>query len=139
MKRGNAMLAVDTNVVIRFLTGDDTPQHRRAVALFAEHTIWLAKTVLLESEWVLRSAFGFEAAEIARAFHGLIRLPDVRCEDFSAVSAAVAALEKGMDFADALHFVSSREASIEEGFASFDARFVKRANAHWPDAKARLP
>lgn len=69
---GNAMLAVDTNVVIRFLTGDDATQHKRAVALFERHTIWLAKTVLLECEWVLRSAFGFTAAEIARAFHGLI-------------------------------------------------------------------
>jgi predicted nucleic-acid-binding protein len=89
----------------------------------------------------LRSAFGFTAAEIARAFHGLIRLPGVRCEDFPVVSEAVAALGKGMgmDFADALHFSSSREAGVEEGFASFDARFVKRANAHWPDAGARVP
>ena len=44
---GNAMLAVDTNVVTRFLTGDDAAQHKRAVALFERHTIWLAKTVLL--------------------------------------------------------------------------------------------
>jgi predicted nucleic-acid-binding protein len=133
------MLAVDTNVVIRFLTGDDVAQHKRAVALFERHTIWLARTVLLECEWVLRSAFGFTAAEIARAFHGLIHLPGVRCEDFPAVSEAVAALAKGMDFADALHFISSREAGSEEGFASFDACFVKRANAHWPDAGARVP
>ena len=133
------MLAVDTNVVVRFLTGDDAAQHKRAVALFAEHTVWLPKTVLLECEWVLRSAFGFTAVEIARAFHGLIRLPDVRCEDLPAVSEAVAALGKGMDFADALHLASSREAGAKEGFASFDARFVKRANAHWPDAGARTP
>jgi predicted nucleic-acid-binding protein len=133
------MLAVDTNVVIRFLTGDDAAQHKRAVALFERHTIWLPKTVLLECEWVLRSAFGFTATEIVRAFHGLIRLPGVRCEDFPAVSEAVVALEKGMDFADALHFISSRKAGVEEGFASFDARLVKRANAHWPDAGARMP
>jgi predicted nucleic-acid-binding protein len=133
------MLAVDTNVVVRFLVNDDAAQHRRAVALFERHTIWLAKTVLLESEWVLRSAFGVDAVEIARAFQKLIRLPDVRCEDSPAVTEAIGALANGMDFADALHFTSSREADAAEGFASFDARFVKRASAHWPDAIIKAP
>jgi predicted nucleic-acid-binding protein len=133
------MLAVDTNIVIRFLVKDDAAQYKRAAILFGEHTIWLAKTVLLESEWVLRSAFGVPAAEIAQAFAGLIRLANVRCEDFPAVAEAIAALANGMDFADALHFASSREARITEGFASFDARFVKRARAHWPDANIRTP
>jgi predicted nucleic-acid-binding protein len=133
------MLAVDTNVVIRFLVNDDAAQHKRAVALFGRHTIWLAKTVLLESEWVLRGVFGFAAAEIARAFEELRCLPDVRCEDSPAVSEAIAALANGMDFADALHFASRQEAGATEGFASFDTRFVKRASAHWPDADIRTP
>jgi hypothetical protein len=42
------MLAVDTDVVIRFLVNDDAAQHKRAVALFERHAIWLAKTVLLD-------------------------------------------------------------------------------------------
>jgi predicted nucleic-acid-binding protein len=129
------MLAVDTNVVVRFLTDDDAAQHKRAVALFRVHAIWLPKTVLLESEWVLRSAFGFAAADIARAFQGLIRLPGVRCEDHPAVLAALEALAAGMDFADALHLAASREA--DEGFASFDTRFVKRARKYWPDIALR--
>ena len=62
------MLAVDTNVVVRFLVdNDDAAQHKRAVALFQTHSIWFCKTVLLESEWVLRSAFGFAEKDIASA------------------------------------------------------------------------
>lgn len=131
------MLAVDTNVVVRFLADDDPVQHKRAVALFRAHTIWLAKTVMLESEWVLRSAFGFAPDPIAQALRGLINLPNVRCEDAAAVTSAIEALAAGLDFADALHLASGREA--DEGFASFDARFIKRARKHWPGVAARTP
>lgn len=132
------MLAVDTNVVVRFLADDDPVQHRRAVALFRAHTVLLAKTVVLESEWVLRSAFGFAATEIAQALHGLIRLPKVQCEDAGAVVSAIDALAAGLDFADALHLASGKGAA-DEGFASFDTRFVKRARKHWPGVAVRTP
>ena len=38
---------------------------------------------------------------------------------------------------DALHLTSSRDAN--EGFASFDARLVKRARKHWPAAIVLTP
>ncbi|MFT4243211.1 MAG: type II toxin-antitoxin system VapC family toxin [Acidovorax sp.] len=131
------MLAVDTNVVIRFLVDDDPAQHRRAVALFRKHVVWLPKTVLLECEWVLRSAFGFERAEVAQALRALAALPRVRCEDLAAVTAALDAMAEGMDFADALHVASSLGA--DEGFASFDVRLVRRARKHWPVATVLTP
>ncbi|KAF1049479.1 type II toxin-antitoxin system VapC family toxin [Xylophilus sp.] len=131
------MLAVDTNVVVRFLVDDEPAQHRRAVAMLSGHVVWLSRTVLLETEWVLRGAFGFEPGEIAAALRQLTRLSGVRCEDAAAVDAAIGALEAGMDFADALHFAAS--ASADEGFATFDARFVRRARKHWPGAKLVTP
>lgn len=133
------MLAVDTKVVIRFLVADDAAQHKRAVALFRGHRIWLSRTVLLESEWVLRSAFGFEAGEIARAFDGLIRLPNVACDAAPAVAQAIKALAQGMDFADALHLQCAGQAACDEGFATFDARFIKRVGRQWPGMKVRKP
>lgn len=133
------MLAVDTNVVIRFLVNDDARQHQRAVALFRTHRIWLSRTVLLECEWVLRSAFGFEAKEVAQAFTGLIGLPNVVCDDATACAQAIAALAVGMDFADALHLQCAQRATCDEGFATFDARFIKRAVKQWPGSKVRTP
>lgn len=133
------MLAVDTNVVVRFLVNDDAAQHRRAVDLFRSHDIWLPKTVLLESEWVLRTAFGFTGPEIGAAFRGLLGLSNVRCEAFPAVAMALDGLTAGLDFADALHLCSCQGASVDEGFASFDARFVKRAKRQWPELAVRLP
>lgn len=131
------MLAVDTNVVVRFLVDDGAAQHQRAVDLFRTHTVWLPKTVLLETEWVLRSAFGFTREEITNALRGLTSLPSVRCEDAAPVASAIAALSAGMDFADALHLASSELA--DDGFATFDARFIKRAQQHWPEVAIWSP
>ena len=130
------MLAVDTNVVVRFLADDNAGQHKRAIALFRAHAIWLSRTVLLEAEWVLRGAFGFAPLEIGQAFQGLTRLPNVHCEDGPAVQSAIEALVIGMDFADALHLAGSRDA--DEGFASFDSRFVRQARKHWPGIAIRM-
>jgi predicted nucleic-acid-binding protein len=52
--------AVDTNVLVRLLTWDDPQQGTAAKSLFAAGPIWIAKTVLLETGWVLRSLYGFE-------------------------------------------------------------------------------
>lgn len=56
------MVAVDTNVLVRLLVNDDARQARRARALFEREEIFISPTVLLESEWVLRSAYGLAPA-----------------------------------------------------------------------------
>ncbi len=68
------MTAVDTNVVVRLLTEDDAKQAATARSLFASGPIWIAKTVLLEAGWVLRSLYGFEERAIRDAFTKLLGL-----------------------------------------------------------------
>jgi predicted nucleic acid-binding protein len=118
------VVAVDTNVVVRLLTGDDPAQAARARAIFERDSVLLAKTVMLESEWVLRRLYRFGADRIAEAFAALIALPDVACEDPAAVADAIRWMRGGMDFADALHLASARPAGR---FATFDAALVRRA------------
>lgn len=48
------MLAVDTDLVVRLLTNDEPAQAKRAAAAFAANEIYIAKSVLLETEWMLR-------------------------------------------------------------------------------------
>jgi predicted nucleic-acid-binding protein len=119
------MIAVDTNVLIRLLTGDDPKQAASARGLFERSPIWIAKTVLLETGWVLRGRYGFEESAIREAFRKLSGLPNVQIEDESAVAAALDLVSHGLDFADALH-LASRPA--DASFVSFDKSFVKRAN-----------
>jgi predicted nucleic-acid-binding protein len=48
------VVAVDTDIVVRLLTADDPRQTDRTRRLFEAETIFLAKTVLLATRWVLR-------------------------------------------------------------------------------------
>jgi predicted nucleic-acid-binding protein len=118
------MTAVDTNVVVRLLTGDDPKQAAAARSLFASEQIWIAKTVLLETGWVLRSLYGFDESAIREAFIKLLGLKNVHAEDEPSVATALALMVRGIELADAMH-LSSRPPGAT--FVSFDRLFVRRA------------
>jgi predicted nucleic-acid-binding protein len=128
------MTAVDTNLVVRLLTQDDRKQAAIASTVFATGEVWIAKSVLLETAWVLETVYGFDATAIRRALLLLLGLPNVRMEDEEAVARAIDLLAKGLDFADALHLVSRPAGAW---FISFDKALVRRAQrAGVKDVKA---
>lgn len=118
------MTAVDTNVLVRLLTGDDLRQEAAARSVFAAGSIWISKTVLLETGWVLRSLYGFEDDAIRDAFTKLLGLKNVQVEDEPSVAAALALTAHGIELADAMH-LSSRPPGA--AFVSFDQSFVRLA------------
>lgn len=118
------MIAVDTNVLVRVLTNDDPPQTARAVKLLRSSPVWVARTVLLETEWVLRHAYELDVAAIVRAFHVLAGVPTIELEDRDVVLRAIAWHADGMDFADALNLAGSGGV---RAFATFDRRLAKAA------------
>ena len=119
------MRALDTNVVVRLVTRDHTEQAERAAEVLSSGRTWLAKTVALETEWVLRSAYELPRDKILAIFRGLLGLPALEVEDRVAVVRALRWYEGGFDFADALHL-----ASLHPGvsFATFDRRLAARAS-----------
>lgn len=130
------MTAVDTNVVLRLLTGDHPLQSAAARALFASGPVWIARTVLLETSWVLRSVYGFEEQAIALALKRLLGLPNVRTEDEVAVASALSLTAQGIELADALHLTSSPPGAA---FVSFDRPFVRRAKRAGVTAISTVP
>src|SRR4051812_3237591 len=80
-KRAGAMLAIDTDVVVRYLTNDHPEQSARARRLIDSQPIFVAITVILEVEWVLRSAYGYEQPAIVNALRVFGGLPTVEMED----------------------------------------------------------
>lgn len=118
------MRAIDTNVLVRFVTGDDRGQAARARALIAEGDIFVATTVLLECEWVLRSAYGFDPGRIAATLRAFAGLPGITLEDPRRTARALAWTERGMDFADALHLAGAEGCST---FVTFDRRLANAA------------
>jgi predicted nucleic-acid-binding protein len=118
------MRAIDTNVLVRFLTADEPTQFRRARKAIESGRIFLAKTVLLETEWVLRHLYGFAPADIVGAFDVLAAAAEIEIEDAATVYQALAWFQGGMDFADALH-IASRGKSAQ--FLTFDKGLVSAA------------
>ena len=119
------MISLDTNVVVRIVTCDDPEQAEAARRLVQQaERLWLAKTVLLETEWVLRHCYGSSREVILLTFWKLFGYRPLRMEDRGAVQQALEWYAAGLDFADSLHLASGSEA---DRFATFDRKLAKVA------------
>lgn len=118
------MAGLDTHGVVRFLIRDDPNQAERALEVSRSGQLWLPKTVLLETEWVLRSAYALSRETILASFRKLVGLPELSVEDRPSVLQTLRWYEEGLDFADALHLASSGGVGR---FVTFDARLVRDA------------
>jgi len=118
------VLAIDTNLVVRLLVRHDDEQLRRAKSLLASSEVFVANTVMLECEWVLRSAYKFDAASFVKGFRSFAGLANVKLEDPRLAVAALEWHEQGMDFADAMHLARAEGC---EAFVSFDKGLAKAA------------
>jgi predicted nucleic-acid-binding protein len=118
------MIAIDTNVVVRYLVADDPEQFRRATAVIEGEPVFVCSTVILEVEWVLRAIYRVGRSEILRALRNFAALPSVAVEDWALLAQALDCAEQGMEFADALHLASAGECNA---FISFDRSLVKVA------------
>ncbi|ARW15965.1 type II toxin-antitoxin system VapC family toxin [Komagataeibacter europaeus] len=118
------MRAVDTNIIVRYLTGDDPKQAEKARAVVNGELVFVPRTVVLETEWVLRGVYDMPKNRVIPALRAFAGLPTVTVEDATLVAQAFDWAEAGMDFADALHLAAAKSCS---GFATFDRRFMRAA------------
>lgn len=119
--------AVDTNVLVRFLTADDERQAKAARRFIAAGDVFIPTTVVLETEWVLRAGYDFTPAAVGAGLRAFGGLPGVTFEEPSEVSQALDWLGAGMDFADALHL--AKATTHCNSFATFDRKLAKKARA----------
>jgi predicted nucleic-acid-binding protein len=117
------MRAVDTNILVRLLTADDAREFAVAQAVF-RGPVWIAKTVLLETAWVLGKVYEFGEPTIAESFRRLLSLREVSMEDEAGVLAALGLVDGGIELADALHLCSR---PADAPFVSFDQKLIRRA------------
>lgn len=120
------MISLDTNVVVRLLVNDDPEQAAVARRLVEGNDVFVCITVILELDWVLRSAYGFARKDVADAIRTFAGLPTVEIESPQRVARALAGAAAGMDLADCLHMLA--RADME--FATFDRSLEKRNKAH---------
>ncbi len=119
------MIALDTNILARYLLDDEPAQARAARRLLADAKAgyWIPVTVVLELAWVLRKADSPRSVVMER-LRDLLSLRNVRVQNADLVFQALRWAAQGMDLADALHVVLSGKA---ERFVTFDEALVKQA------------
>ena len=116
-------IALDTNLLVRLLTGDDPEQARRVADLIdASPACFVPITVVLELEWVLRGAYRLERGAVIAALEGLMAIRQVHLEQEDLVLQALAWHQQGLDFADALHLLRSEGCAR---FATLDRALAK--------------
>ena len=119
------MIALDTNILARYLLDDEPAQARTARRLLADAKAeyWIPVTVVLELAWVLRKTDAPRNVVMER-LRDLLSLRNLRVQNADLVFQSLRWAAQGMDLADALHLVLSGKA---ERFATFDEALIKQA------------
>jgi predicted nucleic-acid-binding protein len=124
------MGAVDTNLLVRLLVGDDPAQTKRAVAFLEAHRpVWISTVVLVETVWVLMTVYRWSKAQILAMLHTAANSRDFAFQAVEQVRTAIPLYASSKaDFPDCLALELAR-AEGHLPFATFD-----RATAKLPDA-----
>lgn len=123
------MIAIDTNIVVRFLVRDDEAQWARVCALIRDRAVYVPASVVLETAWVLRSVHGYSRLELCEGLEQFFGLPNVSVETPERFAFTFDWVRKGLDFADALHLAASEGC---ESLLTFDRAFAQRSRGAVP-------
>jgi predicted nucleic-acid-binding protein len=133
------MIAVDTNILVRLLTGDHPEQSRAArrfmEARSADDPIYICRDVLLELVWVLTYSYRHEREDVAQVLYDLLIAPDVMIEAEAEVRAIWQRYEATpqLDFVDAMIAAAAERSGARE-LVTFDRRLAKLANVRLLEA-----
>lgn len=131
------MIAIDTNVLVRYLADDDPVQSPVAArlierAMAAGESILIPTVVLVETVWVLARAYKVGRAELVRIVDAVVRARHFAFADPTLVSRASRAYAAGTaDFSD---YLVLEEVRMQEGEA-----LVTFDKALWKEEGARRP
>ena len=122
---------VDTNVLIRHLTGDPPDLAARATAfLAAADELLLPDLIVAETVYVLESFYEVPADEVARMVRSVVAYPPIRTLDPALLLRSLEVYETHrIDFAEA-YLVASAEASGIADIISFDRSIDRVTTAH---------
>jgi len=81
------MIAIDTNVLLRYLLEDDAEQFDKAVKLISgQQKVLVTDVVLVETIWTLRGKkYQLKKPDLVTVIQALFQEPNIRFEDGQAV------------------------------------------------------
>lgn len=123
------MIALDTNVLVRYLVQDDATQAQIAsdviYGLSEADLGFVGREVLIELVWVLERAYGFSRMEIANALDGLLAAIELVIENADDLGLAIELYRNdGYGFADMMIAAAARRAGARE-LVTFDRKAAR--------------
>lgn len=123
------MIALDTNVLVRFLVQDDPDQARVASEIIEQLTEeapgFVSREVLVELVWVLERAYRLARAEIAGAIDGLLASTELVVEGADTIGSALELYRNdGFGFADLMIAAAARRSGATE-LVTFDRKAAR--------------
>ncbi len=113
------MIALDTNVILRYLLRDDPKQAKKVKALVDrldrdDARAYVPDIVLCEVVWVLASAYGFDREQIVKVLRSLIATRQLAFDSTDRLLRGIRAFEGGKgDFADYLIREQAKDAGCD--------------------------
>jgi predicted nucleic-acid-binding protein len=119
------MRAVDTNVLVRLITQDDSSQAQTA-ADFVKAGAWVSHIVLVETIWVLRSVYNLNHTRIQAVIETLLNNVNLSVQDTEVVTEALEEYSRHpkLGFSDCLIVQIARRAG-HEPVGTFDKSLSK--------------
>ena len=124
------MKAIDTNILVRFLVGDDELQARKVYNIFKKvesnkGELLVPLLVVLELIWVLESVYEIPRKKIIDSISELLLMPILKFENLSTLQQFTRnALETKYDLSDLLIAHSAKEQGCES-VITFDKKASK--------------
>ena len=127
------MTSIDTNVIVRYLVGDDAEQAEAARALLDGLTLadpgFICREVVIETAWVLERSYRFTRARVAEALMDLTASDSLVVENSDDVAAAAYLYRQGgAGFSD-LMVLSAAERAGATPLYTFDRRLARMEGA----------
>lgn len=124
------MIAIDTNVLVRFLTRDDPKQWAVAdevmASLSPERPGFICREVIIELVWVLERAYQLERETIATTLTGLLEAAELVIEAADRVGLALSRYAKGgAGFSD--HMIRLAAETHGAELVSFDRKLARES------------
>ncbi len=128
--RATAMRAVDTNVLVRLIVGDD-PRQAAEAERFTASGAWVSLLVLAETVWVLATVYDRSPSVLARTIDMLLRHKDLTLQDPEVAAVALEHYRKrpALSFSDCLLVEIARK-SGHVPVGTFDRDLGKLESTH---------
>ena len=124
-----AIIAVDTNLLVRYIVRDVPEQAEAADRLLESLTVneqgYVSREVVIEMVWVLGRSYGFSRVEITNVVLDLVDTESLIVESADDIIGAAVAYARGDgDFADLMILVAAQRAGCETLY-TFDRKFAR--------------